>query len=94
VLDGTPTLRTIAGDWELKVGDLVCFPLGPQGGHQVRGPGTVLILSATRPLDAVEYPDSNKIGVRPPGTILRAGDELDYWEGEEISQESAEEPAP
>jgi uncharacterized cupin superfamily protein len=94
VIDGTPTLRYIGGDWELKVGDLVCFPTGPQGGHQVRGPGTVLILSATRPLDAVEYPDSNKIGVRPPGTILRAGDELDYWEGEEISQESAEEPAP
>src|SRR5258708_5715685 len=39
VIDGTPTLRTIAGDWELKVGDVVCFPLGPQGGHQVRGPG-------------------------------------------------------
>ena len=71
VLDGSPTMRFDGGEWEMKPGDLVCLPPGPQGGHQVRGPGTVLILSANGPLDAVEYPESGKIGVRPPGVTLR-----------------------
>ena len=90
VLDGTPTLRTLGAEWELKVGDLVCFPTGPQGGHQVRGPGTVLLLSASNSPEAVEYPDSGKIGIRPPGKILRADAEVDYWEGEEIAEEAAQ----
>ena len=87
VIDGTPTLRTIAGDWELRVGDLVCFPTGPQGGHQVRGPGTVLILSASGSPETIEYPDSEKIGARPPGKFFRLESEVDYWEGEEIPEE-------
>jgi hypothetical protein len=28
------------------------------------------------------YPDSDKIGVWPPGKLFRAGDAVDYWEGE------------
>jgi|GEM_PF-416684 uncharacterized cupin superfamily protein len=91
VVDGTPTLRHLGGEWELKAGDLVCFPPGPQGGHQLRGPGTVLLFSANRSPEAVEYPDSGKIAIRPPGKILRAEPELDYWEGEEIPEG---EPAP
>ena len=82
VVEGTPTLRGPDGERELKRGDVVCFPPGPEGGHQLRGPGTVLILSAQRALEAIEYPDSGKIAVRPPGRIFRLGETAEYFEGE------------
>ena len=43
------------------------FRPGPPAPISCTGPGTVLMLSASRPLEAIEYPDSGKIGVRPPG---------------------------
>jgi len=82
VLAGTPVLRGAEGERELRLGDVVCFPPGPEGLHQLRGPGTVLLLSANCSPEAIEYPDSGKVGVRPPGKIFRAGDATDYWEGE------------
>lgn len=82
VVDGTPTLRMPWGERELKVGDVVCFKPGSEGAHQVRGPATVLIVSANRSPDTAEYPDSGKIGARPPGSVFRAADAVDYWEGE------------
>ena len=60
----------------------MCFPPGPAGAHQVGGPGTVLLLSQRRELDAVEYPDSGKIELTPPGTIFRDRDAVDFWDGE------------
>ena len=86
VIEGTPILRAQGFERELKAGDVVCFPTGPEGAHQVRGPGTVLILSANRSPEVTEYLDSGKIGVRPPGKILRADAEIDYWAGEEIAE--------
>ena len=35
VVSGTPTLRTSDGERELTAGDVVCFPEGPSGAHQV-----------------------------------------------------------
>ena len=46
VLAGSPTLRGPDGERVLRAGDVVCFPPGPDGAHQVAGPGTVLLLSA------------------------------------------------
>ena len=82
VLSGAPVLRGPDGDRVLRAGDVVCFPTGPDGGHQVAGPGSVLILSASQAPESIEYPDSGKVGVRPPGKIFRMGDATDYWEGE------------
>jgi uncharacterized cupin superfamily protein len=82
VVDGAPTLRGPDGERELRRGDVVCFPTGPEGAHQLRGPGLVLLLSASRPVEVLEYPDSAKIGARPPGSIFREADAVDYWEGE------------
>lgn len=82
VLDGTPTLRGVGGEQVLAAGDVVCLPAGPEGAHAVRGPGTVLMLSANRAPEAVEYLDSGKIGIRPPGKIFRAADAAGYWDGE------------
>ena len=36
---GTPTLRDPDGERVLRRGDVVCFPTGPDGAHQVRGRG-------------------------------------------------------
>jgi uncharacterized cupin superfamily protein len=83
VVAGSPILRTPRGERVLREGDVVCFPVGPGGGHQVMGPGTVLIVSDNRVVpEVVEYPDSGKVGVRPPGRIFRNADSVDYWDGE------------
>jgi uncharacterized cupin superfamily protein len=82
VVSGSPLVRTPDGDRELRAGDVLCFPAGPEGAHQISGPGTVLILSERRVPDAIEYPDAGKIAVYPPGKIFRAADAVDSWEVE------------
>jgi len=82
VVAGSPVVRAPDGDRVLRRGDVLCFPVGAGGAHQVTGPGTVLIISDTQAIDAVEYPDSGKIAVRPPGKIFRSADAVDYWDGE------------
>jgi uncharacterized cupin superfamily protein len=82
VVAGAPRVRGPDGERVLRQGDVLCFPVGPEGGHQVIGPGTVLIVSATRSLEAIEYPDSGKVAVRPPGKIFRGTAAVDYWDGE------------
>jgi uncharacterized cupin superfamily protein len=82
VISGSPSLRTPVGERVLREGDVVCFPAGPEGAHQVSGPGSVLILSDNRAPQSVEYPDSGKIGVGPAGRIFRLADAVDLWEGE------------
>jgi uncharacterized cupin superfamily protein len=87
VIDGTPSVRTPAGTRELRLGDVLCFPPGAEGAHDVTGPGKVLILSTgTLPSISV-YPDSGKVGTRPgdPADRLdfRRADAVDYWDGEE-----------
>jgi uncharacterized cupin superfamily protein len=82
VLSGSPTLRQPDGERVLRAGDAVCFPTGPEGAHQLTGPGSVLLISASRTPESTEYPDSGKVGVRPPGKVFRAADAADYWEGE------------
>jgi uncharacterized cupin superfamily protein len=88
---GAPTLRTPAGERRLEPGDVVCFPEGPEGAHQVINatdePARVLILSAGGDPGVAFYPDSDKIGVFPGNRddsllVLRSS-EVDYFEGEE-----------
>jgi uncharacterized cupin superfamily protein len=91
VVAGRPTLRDPAGEHELRPGDVVCFPEGPEGAHQVRNatdePVRVLIFSTKQKPDAAVYPDSGKIGIwtgndADPGRLFRIGSEVDYWDGE------------
>ena len=72
MLEGAPVLRTSFDERALRRGDVVCFPAGPDGGHQVRGPGAVLIIWAIRPFDAVEYPEAGTVELRPSGRQLRS----------------------
>jgi uncharacterized cupin superfamily protein len=82
VIAGSPLVRTPEGEQVLKRGDVLCFPVGSGGAHQVTGPGTVLIVSEKRLPEVIEYPDSGKVGVRPSGQNFRAADAVDYWDGE------------
>jgi uncharacterized cupin superfamily protein len=90
-LRGRPTLRTPQGERTLNEGDVVCFPRGKEGAHQVRNDTDssirVLMLSTLIAPDIVEYLDSGKIGARSVKgeriLLSRPGPELDYWEGED-----------
>jgi uncharacterized cupin superfamily protein len=88
VLTGTPTLRDPEGEHELAPGDLVCFLDGPEGAHKVtnRSDTVVRILMlSTKPKTDISiciYPDSDKVGVYPPGKLFRLTDAVDYWDGE------------
>ncbi len=94
VLEGTPSVRTVEGEEELAPGEVVCFPAGPSGAHQVlnRAPETarVMIVSTrTHPAIAV-YPDSDKLGtftgLEEDSVIVRRADAVDYWDGERRPQ--------
>ena len=65
VLRGRPTVRMQDRDHELAEGDVVPFPRGPEGGHQVRNDGDepvrVLIVAAHADPDVAEYPDTGKL---------------------------------
>ena len=90
VVSGTPTLRTPDGECTLEPGDLVAFPEGEAGAHQLRNdsdaPFRVLIASTKSGLYVAGYPDSNKLQIDAPRhgrrTMLRDTLELDYWDGE------------
>jgi uncharacterized cupin superfamily protein len=86
VLEGRPELRTHEGEEELEPGDTVCFPRGPDGAHKVTNrhpqPARIMILSTKHDVGISVYPDSNKVGVWPPGKLFRLDDEVDYWDGE------------
>jgi uncharacterized cupin superfamily protein len=93
VLDGAPSLRTPDGWRELGEGEVVSFPTGKEGAHQIanRSEQTVrfLAISNQQP-DIVIRPDSGTIGAferRAEGGGLyahfRLDDQIDYFEGEE-----------
>jgi uncharacterized cupin superfamily protein len=93
VVRGRPTLRSPEGERELAEGEVVWFPLGERGAHQLRNDtgetATVIALSTSGRPDVVVYPDSDKIGVGerlPRGGGLRAlfrrEQAVDYWDRE------------
>jgi uncharacterized cupin superfamily protein len=92
VLSGRPTLRTPGGERELRAGDIVCFPSGPEGAHAVanRTEETlrVLMISTKEKPDVSVYPDSDKLGVWPVDgggadhIIVRRESSVDYWDRE------------
>lgn len=65
VLSGRPTLRTPGGERRLEPGDVVHFPVGPDGAHslsnETREPARVVMVSTLRSPEVVEYPDLSKV---------------------------------
>jgi uncharacterized cupin superfamily protein len=90
VISGRPSVRTPEGTEELKPLDMVFFPKGPEGAHQVRNdsdePARVLMFSEVRTPAATVYPDSDKIGVwtgNPDDNLMATrSSKVDYFHGE------------
>jgi uncharacterized cupin superfamily protein len=86
VLVGRPTLRTPEGDQELRPWDCAFFADGEAGAHKVTNLTDdmvrVAVLSNKGDPGAAIYPDSQKVGVWPPGKLFRLADEVSYWDGE------------
>jgi len=91
VLRGEPTLRTPDGEHVLTEGDVVAFPRGKDGAHQIVNrtgtPVRVLMLSSMIGPEVVEYLDSGKVYAtdRTGDTIMFSRPEppSDYWEDED-----------
>jgi uncharacterized cupin superfamily protein len=91
VLDGRLTLRHPGGEDELEPGDVVCFPVGPEGAHKLMNRSSettvrLLMLSTTIEPAVAVYPDSDKIGVWPGDrrdhVIVQRDSSVDYWDRE------------
>ena len=69
VVDGTVVLRTETGEQTLERGDVVCFPAGPAGAHQLtnrsESPARTLMFSSSRAPAVSVYPETDMIGVWP-----------------------------
>jgi uncharacterized cupin superfamily protein len=90
VLQGQPTLRTPDGTDQLAPQDLVFFPKGPSGAHEIRNDTDevvrILMWSTVVYPTATAYPDSGKIGVwtgdKDKDAMFVRSSQVDYYHGE------------
>lgn len=89
VVEGEVMVRTPTGDRVLGVGDVVCFPPGEEGAHQVRNEsGTVARFAMPSSWAGEGYvavrPDSNTALIVGPGfrQIVPLDEDLGYWDRE------------
>jgi uncharacterized cupin superfamily protein len=92
LLEGDLALRTPQGWERLRSGDVVRFPVGEEGAHQLLNDGDgdarFLAISTHGQPDVVFYPDEDKMGTAertPDGSgiklYFKVGDAVDYYEG-------------
>jgi uncharacterized cupin superfamily protein len=95
VLRGTVTLRAPDGERPVSEGEVVAFPRGARGAHQMINdtdePVRFIVFSEMRGPDINGYPDVGKLGVRDeaPGSgrggirlSFLESDAVDYWHGD------------
>lgn len=87
-LEGEATLRLGDERYTLRAGDYVGFPAGERLGHclinETDKPFRYIMIGDNDPHEVCVYPDSHKIQVRSlDRAIIRDGERLDYWDGEE-----------
>ena len=65
MLSGRPTLRTPEGERQVAEGEVVHFPLGPDGAHGLRNDSEDVVRFVVAGIrvspEVVEYPDLDKI---------------------------------
>ena len=95
VIEGAGELRIGEQRVAVRPGDFVTLPVGPDHAHQLFNAGDEMVrylcMSSMQAADVVGYPDSGKIGAigGPPSgepwiaRWFRAGDNVDYFDGEE-----------
>jgi uncharacterized cupin superfamily protein len=85
VIEGEPSIRTPRGTLRLRAGDVMAFPAGDRGTHQLLNesdaPCTVMLLGMNEPDEIAYYPDSQKVLLRRRRLLTRV-DRLDYYDGE------------
>lgn len=99
ILEGTGTLALGEERVEVRAGDWVTMPVGPEHAHRLdntsEAPLRYLCISTHARVDVVGYPDSKKLGVFASGsddflapkwvrTFVREGESLDYYDGEDV----------
>jgi uncharacterized cupin superfamily protein len=90
VVRGRPSLRDPDGTHQLEPWDVVFFPRGPDGAHQLRNDGAetarVLMWSTVVQPTATVYPDSDKVAIwtgnGEDDVIVQRSSSVDYWHGE------------
>jgi uncharacterized cupin superfamily protein len=90
VVQGNPTLRDPEGEHQLDVMDVVFFPRGPEGAHEVvnRSEETVRVLMFSDIVHptATVYPDSDKIAIwtgnKDDDAIVPRSAKVEYFDGE------------
>jgi uncharacterized cupin superfamily protein len=90
VLSGRPSVRTPEGTEELRPFDVVFFPKGKEGAHQLRNdagePARLLMWSTIVVPTATVYPDSDKIGIwtgeASDDVMVPRSSAVGYYEGE------------
>jgi uncharacterized cupin superfamily protein len=90
VLQGNPSVRDPDGTQELQPDDVVFFPRGPAGAHQVRNDSSetarVLMWSTVVHPTATVYPDSDKIAIwtgnPEDDVIVPRASRVGYWHDE------------
>ncbi|HEU4974503.1 MAG TPA: cupin domain-containing protein [Baekduia sp.] len=104
VLEGAPLLRTPEGERRLERGEVVRFPMGEDGAHQLRNDTgdavRFLAVSTHGQPDVVLYPDEGKISPAertPDGSGLKLyfpmADAVDYWDGVHAREAADVDPA-
>ena len=91
---GTPTLRTPAGEEQIAPLEMVFFPTGPEGAHRVRNDTAetvrVLMVSTRTHPAAAYYPDSGKVGIftgnREDDVMVRKSSNVGYYDGEDAAR--------
>ena len=90
VLAGRPSVRDPEGAEQLEPFDVVFFPPGPAGAHQIRNDtdetARVLMWGMVVVPTATAYPDSDKIAVwtgdKAEDLIVRRSSGVEYYDGE------------
>ncbi len=95
VLEGEPSVRTLAGTVRCRKGDFIALPVGESGTHQLvnesGAPATVILLARNEDVEACYYPDSDKLLVDTDAPLkndlrslmVAASPQLDYFHGED-----------
>lgn len=89
-LRGRPSVRTPEGTEQLEPFDVVFFPKGPDGAHQIRNdtedPVRVMMWSTVVVPTATAYPDSDKIGIwtgiKAEDVMVERSSNVPYYTGE------------
>ena len=89
ILSGEGILKTPEGEREVKAGELLFFPAGPEGAHKLTNLSetemlTYIDFDVVHDIDIAVYPDSGKIGIWGMGInkIYPQDADVDYYDGE------------